>query len=80
MYEYMVVPFQGQAKGVVDTKSAAGVAQQLGDLINKQVSLGWEFVETAKVTVAVAPGCLGRFMGAGASFVAIDQIIFRRAK
>ena len=80
MYEYLVVPFQGQAKGTLDTKGIAGVSKQLQDVINGQVASGWEFVEVASVTIAVAPGCLMRFLGSGASFSAFDQVIFRRPK
>jgi hypothetical protein len=79
MYQYLVVPFQGQAKGSLDGKAIAGVAHQLQDVINTTVAAGWEFVEVASVTIAVAPGCLGGLFGARSAFTTFEQVIFRKA-
>lgn len=78
MYTYLVLPFQGQAKGQLDMKDVLGVAQQLQEVINTSAKAGWEFVEVASVTIAVAPGCPGRLFGASASFVTFDQVVFRK--
>lgn len=78
MYTYHVVPFEGQARGALDAKALAAVSQQLQEAINAQIKAGWEYVETTSVTIRVAPGCLGRFLGASADHVTFDQIIFRK--
>lgn len=78
MYTYHVVPFEGQARGTLDAKALAAVSQQLQEAINAQIKAGWEYVETTSVTIRVAPGCLGRFLGASADHVTFDQIIFRK--
>ncbi len=78
MYQYLVVPFQGQAKGNLDAKNVIGVSRQLQDLINQTAATGWEYVEVASVTIAVAPGCLLGLLGVKASYTTFDQVIFRK--
>lgn len=79
MYEYRVVPFTGHAKAL-DPKEIAAVAAQLADLINQQAAQGWEYLHIAAVQIAVNPGCLGGLAGRKSAFVALDQVVFRRAK
>lgn len=75
-YEYLVVPFQGQIKG---SGTPQEVSKQLQDIINQHATQGWEFYTLNDVNIQVAPGCLGSLMGASTSYVAYDQVIFRRA-
>jgi hypothetical protein len=78
-YEYLVVPFVGQLKkSVFSVENAQKVSEQLRDLINPMAKQGWEFYRIDKVDIMVKPGCWASLFGAKASFLAFDQVIFRR--
>jgi hypothetical protein len=75
MYQYIIVPFQGQLKsgqGVQD------VSTQLQSLVNHYASQGWEFCELGSVNIAVAPGCLSGLLGTRVTYVRHDQVVFRK--
>lgn len=74
-YEYLVVPFQGQIRG---NGSAQEVSAQLQSVINQHASQGWEFYTLNDVNIQVTPGCLASLLGARVSYMAYDQVIFRR--
>lgn len=78
-YQYLVVPFVGELKrGVFSVESASTVSQQLQDVINQYGQQGWEFYRLDDVDVQVKPGCLASLLGASATFLTFNQIIFRR--
>lgn len=74
-YQYRVVPFIGAIKA---SQSAADVSKQLEAEINNQATQGWEFWTFNDVNIQVQPGCLGALLGAKASYMAYDQLVFRR--
>ena len=74
-YQYKVVPFIGQMKA---KDTAQTVAQQLEGLINSVVQQGWEFYRIDAVQIQVSPGCLASLLGAKATYMNFDQVIFRR--
>lgn len=74
-YEYLVVPFQGQIKG---SGSVQDVSNQLQNIINHHAAQGWEFYTLNDVNIQVTPGCLASLTGSRTSYVAYDQLIFRR--
>ena len=80
-YEYRVVPFMGQLSGgVVTDDGVEKVSQDFGDLISRTCKNGWEFYRVDRVSVRVAPSCVGAFLGQKNSYVDLDQVVFRRAK
>lgn len=76
-YEYKVIPFIGQNKGIL---SAADVARQLETAINEQIARGWEFQQLSDVNIEVQPGCISGLFGAKVQYVRFDQLIFRAAR
>jgi hypothetical protein len=80
-YDYKAIPFIGQIKSGFFSKEGPEVAsKQLEQVINTNVNSGWEFVEVSHVNILVQPGCLAGLLGARATSVVFDQVIFRRAK
>lgn len=73
--EYRVMPFIGQVK---EKRAAEETAQQLQWVINEQAANGWEFVQLTDVNIEIQPGCLAGLLGAQASYMRFDQIVFRR--
>lgn len=78
-YEYHIVPFLGEAKDR-DSRSAQRVAEQLKATIDANIGNGWEFYRIDQVQILVRPGCLGSLLGGREATVALDQVIFRRAR
>ena len=76
-YEYKVIPFIGTMKAG-DEKGAHKVAAQLEGLIRQ--TAGWEFYRIDQVQIAVKPGCLAGLLGVKQSYIAFDQVIFRRSR
>ena len=76
--DYAVVPFIGKTGGAFSSINAMDVSVQLASVINAHAAQGWEFVTVAKVDIQVNPGCIGVLLGAKASFITFDQVIFRR--
>ena len=74
-YQYKVVPFIGSIKG---NQGADAVAQQLSNIINQHAANGWEFHQMGDVNIRISPGCLASFFGVRASYIRLDQIVFRR--
>jgi hypothetical protein len=74
-YQYRVVPFIGSIKS---GQAAGEVAQQLESAINQQVAQGWEFWTFYDGNIQVQTGCIAGLMGAKASYMAYDQLVFRR--
>ena len=80
-YDYKVVPFIGQIKSGFFTKEGPEVAsKQLEQVINGTVSSGWEFVDVSHINILVQPGCLAGFLGAKATSVVFDQVVFRKSR
>lgn len=78
-YEYRVVPFVGQLKrSVFSVENAQKVSEQLQSLIDQYAQQGWEFYRTDKIDIQIKPGCLASLLGAKATFITFDQVIFRR--
>ena len=81
MYEYKVIPFIGQVKGEKFTwENAKDVATQLSNLIEKETKGDWEFYRVDRVAIQVKPGCMAALLGAKATFIDFDQVIFRKEK
>jgi hypothetical protein len=76
-YQYKVVPFIGRIKG---SQSAADVAKQLEGLISQHSAQGWELYQLSDVNIEVQPGCLEGLVGAKASYIRFDQVIFRKTE
>jgi len=73
-YTYKVVGFGGHAKA----SRVGDISGQLEAAINAEATDGWEFYQLQAVNVQVAPGCLSSLFGAEASYIQVDQLIFRR--
>ena len=73
-YQYNVVPFIGK---ITAKESAQNVAEQLKSLINTWAQQGWEFYRIDSVQIQISPGCLASLLGAKASYMNFDQVIFR---
>ena len=80
-YEYLVVPFVGHLKrGTFSIESATTASKQLQQVINKHSIQGWDFYSIDEINIQVTPGCLASLLGAKASFITLDQVIFRRKR
>lgn len=80
MANYKVVPFVGHVKtGFFSKEGPHTASEQLESVINEYVRQGWEFVEVSHVDILVQPGCLAALLGAKATIVVYDQVIFRKA-
>ena len=76
-YVYRVVPFTASVKSA-DKAAAATAAAQLETIVNANAKDGWEFVTVNDVSVGIAPSCLGALFGGRATYLRLDQIVFRR--
>jgi hypothetical protein len=76
-YEYKAVPFIGTIRA---KQGPDFVAQQLSGVINQHAVDGWEFYQMGDVNIQINPGCLASLLGASASYIRFDQLIFRRQK
>jgi hypothetical protein len=74
-YQYRVIPFIG---AINSGQTASDVSQQLEAEINRHAAQGWEFWTLNDVNIQVNPGCLAGLLGAKASYMAFDQLVFRR--
>ena len=45
---------------------------------DQQAQQGWEFYSLEKVNIQINPGCIGQLLGQSASFITVDQVIFRQ--
>jgi hypothetical protein len=76
-FVYMVVPLTpGVKEG--DKDKGTKVAQQVQALINDMSRKSWEFHRVETVYVSIAPGCLAAFSGTKASYVPVNQVIFKK--
>lgn len=74
-----VVPFIGQIKrGLFSNEGPHTASQQLEDVIHQHTSQGWEFVEVSHINILTQPGCVAGLLGAKATLITYDQVIFRR--
>jgi len=57
---------------------AQTVSAQLDSLIDHYAQQGWEFYSLEKVNIQIMPGCIGQMLGQNASYISLDQVIFRQ--
>lgn len=74
-YQYKVVPFIGKIKG---NQNIGEVSAQLLDEINKGAQNGWEFYQLGDTQIKVKPGCVSGLFGSRATYIKLDQLIFRK--
>ena len=74
-FSYKVVPFIGSIKS---GDSPENVSRQLQSVIDSHAAQGWEFWTFNDVNIAVQPGCLAGLMGQKSTYMAYDQLVFRR--
>ena len=74
-YTYAVAPFMGRMKG---RQSLQSVSDQIQQMIDQHVDVGWEFMHLASVNIEVARGCLAAFFGKKASYMRYDYLFFRK--
>lgn len=78
--QYKTVPFMA----VGTTPDASVAAKQMQKEIDAHSKEGWEYVETATITMVVNPGCLavlctlGLALLRGTVYATCDVIVFRR--
>lgn len=79
-YEYLVVPFVGQASTeFLSIENANSVTKQLQETIDRYVEQGWDYYRMEKVNIQVPTALLQAVKGS-ISATTFDQIIFRRER
>jgi hypothetical protein len=75
--QFKVVPFRGRIKA---NELPDVASQQLQEVINAHVKQGWVFHSLGQIHTIVQPGCVAGLLGASASVVVYDQVIFHGSK
>ena len=77
-YHYKVIPFLAEVKIKGDTIDVSKVADQLSEVLTRELTGGWELYTVSTVYLQSKPGCLGILGGARADYRPTTQLVLRR--